>query len=48
MDPSRTLLLDIITHRFNFLKNLTKRVRDNIYRSLLGRDISEFTKINIQ
>lgn len=48
-DPSRTVLLDIITHRFNFMKNMSKRTRENIYRSLLGRtDINPLTKINIQ
>jgi len=26
-DPSRTVLLDIITHRFSFMKNLSKRTR---------------------
>ena len=26
-DPSRTLLLDIITHRFGFMKSLSKKIR---------------------
>ena len=47
-DPSRNLLLDIITHRFNFLKTINKKMRNSIYRSLLGRQVNPLTKINIQ
>jgi hypothetical protein len=47
-DPSRTLLLDIITHRFGFLKSMNKRLRDQLYHSLLGRPVNPLSKINIQ
>jgi hypothetical protein len=47
-DSSRSLLLDIITHRFGFLKTMSKRVRENLYRSLFRREINPLTKINIQ
>ena len=47
-DFSRTLLLDIITHRFQFLKTMNKRVRSHLYFSLLGREVNSLTKINLQ
>ena len=48
-DPSRTVLLDIITHRFGFMKAIGGRMRDHIYRCLLGREnVNILTKINVQ
>lgn len=48
-DPSRTVLLDIITHRFGFMKAIGGRMRDAIYRCLLGREnVNMLTKINVQ
>lgn len=48
-DPSRTLLIDVLNHRFSFMKQLNRRLRDNVYRCLLKRDeIHSLTKINVQ
>lgn len=48
-DPSRTLLIDVLNHRFSFMKQINRRLKDNIYRSLFKRDdIHPLTKINVQ
>lgn len=41
-------MLDVLNHRFVFMKQLGKRVKDRVYRCLLKRDdIYPFTKLNI-
>ena len=48
-DPSRTLLIDVLNHRFSFMKQLNRRLKDNVFRCLLKRDdIHSLTKINVQ
>jgi hypothetical protein len=48
-DPSRTLLLDVLNHRFAFMKQLGKRLRDRIYSCLFRRDdLHALAKINVQ
>jgi hypothetical protein len=48
-DPSRTLLIDVLNHRFTFMKQVNRRLRDNIYRCLLKRDdIHVLSKISVQ
>jgi hypothetical protein len=48
-DPSRTLMLDVLNHRFSFMKQLNRRIKDRLYRCLFKRDeIHAFTKINLQ
>jgi hypothetical protein len=48
-DPSRTLLLDVLNHRFAFMKQMGRRLRDRVYRCLLKRDeLHPLSKINLQ
>lgn len=48
-DPSRTLLLDVLNHRFAFMKQMGRRLRDWIYRCLLKRDdLHPLSKLNLQ
>lgn len=48
-DPSRTLLLDVLNHRFAFMKQLGRKLRDRIYRCLLKRDdLHPLSKVNLQ
>lgn len=45
----QTVLLDILTCRFDFLKNGKKKMRDLLYKSVFGfSEIGTYTKIGIQ
>ncbi len=47
-DASRTVLLDILEHRFGFLSNLKKKIKNCIFKSLLGCDeIYSYSKLKI-
>lgn len=48
-DSSRTVLLDILTHRFQFLKKMKKKGRDLVFKIILGEQaLRPLFKINIQ
>jgi hypothetical protein len=48
-DLSRTVLLEVVIHRFDFLKKMKKKGRELIFRILLGEQSRQpMFKINIQ
>lgn len=48
-DSSRTVLLEILIHRFDFLKKMKRKARDSIFKILLGvESLSPIFKISIQ
>jgi len=48
-DPSGSLMVDVLNHRFAFMKQLGRRLRERIYRCLFRRDdFHILSKINLQ
>lgn len=47
-DNSRTVLVDIVVHRFEFLKKLKKKIKDLVFKVILNlEELPTFYKINI-
>lgn len=46
-DISRTVLLDVLTHRFSFLKSLSSCTRNKLYWAVFQREVTALSKISI-